>query len=145
MLKQRCRRTINFDEKMTDDETQPVNTYKSDSNLFKPTINQSLMPSNSTNCTPKKLSNKNKDRERRKSLLQSLTEFFQKRKESNSSPCPNGSSSTRSSKSGATKGKFSMFRSSPKIKNKSQVRLLISILKLIGSIKNVCPLIRRSE
>lgn len=56
-----------------------------------------------------------KDRERRKSIIKSVTDFFQKKKDSKDIKSPT------SSNSGSVKEKFARFRISPKSKEKSKV------------------------
>lgn len=76
--------------------------YKSEPNLLTETGKKEKKP---------------KDRERRKSIIKSVTEFFQKKKDPKDSKSPPNSSTS----SGSVKERFSRFRISPKSKEKSKV------------------------
>lgn len=76
--------------------------YKSDPNLL-----------TEEGCKKEK---KTKDRERRKSIIKSVTDFFQKKKDPSTVKSPSSSNS-----SGSVKERFSRFRISPKQKEKSKV------------------------
>lgn len=88
----------------SDSQKRQLQFYKSDPNLL----------------TENNKEKKSKDRERRKSIIKSVADFFQKKKDPKDSvKSPNTTSS------GGVKERFSRFRISPKIKEKSKVSIVL--------------------
>ena len=102
--------------------------------LSDPNLMDSIETPKENKLTPKKTKSQQRDSERRKSLIQTVSDFFHKKKDQNSSnrdlaASPNSASKDRLSETSST-SMFSRFRLSPKSKDSSKDKAKVSFLNV---------------
>lgn len=121
-----------FSKEFNDDDfKKPSNDFVSDPNLTDSTVNGQTSQ-NSSPTSPKVTKSQRRDSERRKSLIQTVSDFFHKKKDQSASnkdltsSSPTSASKDRLSEASSSTSMFSRFRLSPKSKESSKDKAKVS-------------------